>query len=88
MTAHPQVVLSCAMGFVDELHLVTAPFFIGDAKAPRFVGTGPFSHGPGRPLRLTETRAIGDLVHSHYLADSPTQGADSATTRRPRKASA
>jgi hypothetical protein len=46
----------------------TAPFFIGDAMARRFVGAGSFRHGPGRPLRLAETRAIGDLVHSHYLA--------------------
>lgn len=75
-----------SQGLADELHLVTAPFFIGDAKAPRFVGPGPFPHGPNRPLRLAETRAIGDLVYSRYLAD-PAASAQVTATLQPRRKS-
>ena len=53
---------------VDELHLVIAPFFVGDADAPRFVGPGRFPHGPGRPMRLVESRPIDDAVLLRYLA--------------------
>ena len=54
-------------GLVDELHLVIAPFFVGDPAAPRFVGGGAFPFGPGRPMRLAETRPIGDVVLLRYL---------------------
>src|SRR5690625_3690506 len=30
----------------DELHLVIAPFFVGDPDAPRFVNPGAFPHNP------------------------------------------
>ena len=48
---------------VDELQLVVAPLFVGDADAPRFVGPGRFP--PGR-LQLTQTRQIGDVVLLRY----------------------
>jgi 5-amino-6-(5-phosphoribosylamino)uracil reductase len=51
---------------VDELHLVIAPFFVGDADAPRFVGPGRFPQSPDRPLRLVETRAIGEVALLRY----------------------
>lgn len=54
-------------GFVDEIHLVVAPFFVGDADAPRFVGPGRFPHGAGSPMRLAEARPIGELVLLRYL---------------------
>jgi riboflavin biosynthesis pyrimidine reductase/pyrimidine deaminase RibD-like protein len=54
-------------GLVDELHLVVAPFFVGDARAPRFVGAGDFVHDPARPMRLAEVRRIDDLVLLRYL---------------------
>ncbi len=56
-----------SQGLADELQLVTAPFFVGDASAPRFVGPGRFPNGPGRPLRLAETRALGHLIYARYL---------------------
>jgi 5-amino-6-(5-phosphoribosylamino)uracil reductase len=56
-----------AQDLFDELHLVTAPFFIGEPEAPRFVGAAAFPHRPDRPLRLAETRPIGDLVYSRYV---------------------
>lgn len=59
-----------SQGLVDELQLVTAPFFVGDPRAPRFVGPGRFPNGPASPLRLAETRAIGDLTYARYLIPS------------------
>ncbi len=56
-----------SQGLADELQLVTAPFFVGDENAPRFVGPGRFPNGPGSPLRLAETRALGELIYARYL---------------------
>jgi 5-amino-6-(5-phosphoribosylamino)uracil reductase len=60
-------------GLVDELHLVVAPFFVGDAEAPRFVGPGRFPHDSGHRMRLAEARPIGDLVLLRYLPGGPTR---------------
>ncbi|MET9020986.1 dihydrofolate reductase family protein [Actinopolymorpha sp. NPDC004070] len=54
-------------GLVDELHLVVAPFFVGDPDAPRLVGPGEFPHGPGNRMRLAEVRRVGDVVLARYL---------------------
>jgi 5-amino-6-(5-phosphoribosylamino)uracil reductase len=51
---------------VDELHLVIAPFFVGDSRAPRFVGDGQFPWGPQRRAVLAEVRQIGDVVLLRY----------------------
>ncbi|WP_422756023.1 RibD family protein [Micromonospora sp. WMMD708] len=53
-------------GLADELHLVVAPFFVGDRRAPRFVGDGAFPWHPGRRARLAEVRQIGDVVLMRY----------------------
>ncbi|HEU5127111.1 MAG TPA: dihydrofolate reductase family protein [Glycomyces sp.] len=53
-------------GVVDELHLVIAPFLIGDPAAPRFVNPGDFPQGPRSPFKLAESRAIGDVVLLRY----------------------
>ncbi|MFI7542695.1 RibD family protein [Actinoplanes sp. NPDC049599] len=53
-------------GLADELQLVVAPFFVGDSRAPRFVGDGSFPWGPDRRARLTEVRQIGDVVLLRY----------------------
>lgn len=53
-------------GLADELQLVIAPLFVGDARAPRFVGEGDFPWHPGRRARLAETRQIGDVVLLRY----------------------
>jgi 5-amino-6-(5-phosphoribosylamino)uracil reductase len=53
-------------GLVDELHLVVAPFFVGDSQAPRFVGDGRFPWRADRRAVLAETRQIGDVVLLRY----------------------
>jgi 5-amino-6-(5-phosphoribosylamino)uracil reductase len=53
-------------GLVDELHLVIAPFFVGDCRAPRFVGDGSFPWGPEHRAVLAEVRQIGDVVLLRY----------------------
>ncbi|MEV1012232.1 dihydrofolate reductase family protein [Micromonospora sp. NPDC049801] len=62
-TVHAQFLTA---GLADELHLVVAPFFVGDRRAPRFVDEGRFPWHPGRRARLAETRQIGDVVLLRY----------------------
>lgn len=50
----------------DELHLVIAPIFVGDSRAPRFVGDGAFPWNPGRRAKLVEVCSIGDVVLARY----------------------
>lgn len=51
----------------DELHLVVAPFFVGDAGAPTFVGPGSFPQDARHPLHLAEVRRIANIVLLRYL---------------------
>lgn len=51
---------------VDELHLVIAPFFVGDSNARRFVDDGRFPWNPSRRATLAEVRQIGDVVLLRY----------------------
>lgn len=51
---------------VDELQLVVAPFFVGDGRARRFVGSGAFPWCPGRRARLVEVRQIEDVALLRY----------------------
>jgi 5-amino-6-(5-phosphoribosylamino)uracil reductase len=51
---------------VDELQLVVAPFFVGEAGARRFVGEGHFPWHPGRRAVLAETRRLGDVCLLRY----------------------
>ena len=55
---------------VDELHLVIAPFFVGDSRARRFVDDGRFPWNPGRRATLAEVRQIGDVVLLRYALSS------------------
>ena len=57
-------------GLADELHLVVAPFFVGDARAPRFVHEGTFPWGPDNRATLAEVRQIGDVVLLRYALSS------------------
>jgi 5-amino-6-(5-phosphoribosylamino)uracil reductase len=51
---------------VDELHLVVAPFFVGDSSAPRFVSDGHFPWNAERRATLAEVRQLGDVVLLRY----------------------
>jgi 5-amino-6-(5-phosphoribosylamino)uracil reductase len=53
-------------GLADELHLVVAPFFVGDARASRFVGDGAFPWDAAHRARLVEARPVGDVVLMRY----------------------
>jgi 5-amino-6-(5-phosphoribosylamino)uracil reductase len=50
----------------DELHLVVAPFFVGDSRARRFVSDGRFPWNPDRRATLAGVRQIGDVVLLRY----------------------
>src|SRR5690606_33131052 len=65
-------------GLADELHLVVAPFFVGDSRARRFVGDGRFPWHSQRRAELVEARQLGDVVLLRYaLSDrfAPSLGA-------------
>lgn len=62
-TIHTQFL---AAGLVDELHVVIAPFFVGDASAPRFVGSASFPSNSKNPMLLLEVRPIGDVIFARY----------------------
>jgi 5-amino-6-(5-phosphoribosylamino)uracil reductase len=51
-----------------ELHLVVAPFFVGDTRATRFVGDGHFPWNPGRRAELAEIRQIGVVLLRYALS--------------------
>jgi 5-amino-6-(5-phosphoribosylamino)uracil reductase len=62
-TMHTQFLTA---GLVDELHLVVAPFFVGDSRAPRFVTDGTFPWDPDHRAVLAEVRQIGDVALLRY----------------------
>ena len=53
-------------GLADELHLVVAPVFVGDARARRVVGDGRFPWHDDHRATLAEVRRIGDVVLMRY----------------------
>ena len=53
-------------GLADELHLVVAPLFVGDSRAPRVVGNGQFPWTGRQRARLAGVRQIGDVVLLRY----------------------
>ncbi|MEO5921569.1 MAG: dihydrofolate reductase family protein [Pseudolysinimonas sp.] len=55
-----------AADLVDELHLVIAPFFVGEERAPRIVGPATFPWTASRRAMLADTRQIGDVVLLRY----------------------
>jgi 5-amino-6-(5-phosphoribosylamino)uracil reductase len=65
-TIHTQFL---SAGLVDEIHLVIAPFFVGDRDAPRFAHRGRFPQNAAHPMTLAEARQIGNVVLLRYLAN-------------------
>jgi 5-amino-6-(5-phosphoribosylamino)uracil reductase len=56
-----------AEDLADELRLAIAPFFVGDATAPRFGLPAAYPHTPANPMTLAAARRIGDIAVLHYL---------------------
>lgn len=75
-----------AEDLVDELHVAVAPFFVGDRRAPRFVGDAAFPWTSDRRATLAEARPIGDMVLLRYaLSDrfvNDTEASPSPRTQR------
>jgi|SRR5579875_3527483 riboflavin-specific deaminase-like protein len=69
---------------VNEIHLAVAPFFVGEADAPRFVNPGIFPDGPGRRMRLASVEAIGDIALLRYMPTRDSRSPDSSLTRSAR----
>ncbi|MGH3626888.1 MAG: RibD family protein, partial [Sciscionella sp.] len=65
-TIHTQFLTA---GLVEELHVVFAPFFLGEVAAPRLVGPGTFPQNPRHPMTLVQTRQLGDCVLLRYLPE-------------------
>ena len=70
-TVHTQFLTA---DLADELHLVVAPFFVGDSRARRFVGDGRFPWNPDRRATLAEVRPIGDVVLLRYALSTRFRG--------------
>lgn len=68
--------LFLAADAVDELHVVYAPFFVGQREAPRFVNPADFPQGPASRMRLASSRQIGDLMLLCYRPRKDRAGHD------------
>lgn len=60
-------------GVADELQLAVAPLFVGDSRAPRFVGDGEFPWCADRRAVLVEVRPIDDVVLLRYALSQRAQ---------------
>ena len=60
-------------GIADELQLAVAPLFVGDSRAPRFVGDGEFPWCAEHRAALVEVRPIGDVVLLRYALSQRAQ---------------
>jgi 5-amino-6-(5-phosphoribosylamino)uracil reductase len=58
----------------DELHLVVAPFFVGDAEAPRMVRPARFPWTATHRAVLATTEQIGDVVLLRYALSARCPG--------------
>lgn len=59
-----------ATGLADELHLVVAPRFVADPRAPRWLRPGT---GPPRAPRLLDIERLADCVLLRYALQPPDQ---------------
>ena len=79
-TVHTQFL---AANLVDELHLVVAPLFVGDSRAPRFVGDAVFPWTSDRRATLADVRQIGDVVLLRYALSARFAAHDAEGQQRP-----
>ncbi len=70
-------------GLVDELQISMAPFFIGEANAPKFAKPNPYPHHPTQRMILKTVEQVGDMaVITWLLKRSDTIKADMSTADR------
>ncbi|WP_331718854.1 dihydrofolate reductase family protein (plasmid) [Streptomyces sp. NBC_00161] len=62
-TIHTQLM---SRNLADEVHLAIAPLLVGQANAPRFLGTAEYPGGSAARMRLLEAQTIGDVVLLRY----------------------
>jgi 5-amino-6-(5-phosphoribosylamino)uracil reductase len=55
-----------AANLADELRLAIAPFFVGDAQAPRFALPAHYPHTAASPMTLASVRSLDNLAILHY----------------------
>ena len=72
-TIYPQFLTA---GLADEIHLVFAPYFVGDPNAPHFVHPGWFPQNSHNPMMLAEARLIGEVVLLRYFPRSANRRGD------------
>jgi 5-amino-6-(5-phosphoribosylamino)uracil reductase len=66
-------------GLADELRLAIAPFFVGDAGAPRFVSDGRFPWNPAHRARLAAVTRAGDMAVLRYALSGRYEGSPGAS---------
>ncbi|MBI1804241.1 MAG: dihydrofolate reductase family protein [Ignavibacteriae bacterium] len=59
-----------SVNVVDELQISIAPFFVGDARAPRFVNSASFPFNKDRRMTLHSAEKIGDMALLTYFPSS------------------
>ena len=57
-----------------RLRVAVAPFFVGDAAAPCFVGNATFAHNKNNRLHLERTRRLGDMTVMEFVNNTGTRG--------------
>jgi 5-amino-6-(5-phosphoribosylamino)uracil reductase len=55
-----------ALNLADELRVAIAPFFVGDAAAPRFALPARYPQSPASPMTLLSLRQVGNVAVHHY----------------------
>lgn len=60
-----------AEDLVHELRVAIAPFFVGDAGAPRVVGPARFPYDAGRRMHLAGVERVGDMAIATYHLRRP-----------------
>jgi len=78
-TVHTQFL---AANLADELHFVVAPLFVGDSRAPRFVGDAAFPWTGDRRATLANVLQIGDVVLLRYALSTRFAAHEAANTPR------
>ena len=68
-------------GLVDEVVLSIAPFFVGDAGAPRFVSPGRFPDTRDDPLELVAVEKVGTMAVVRYVRRGGIKDSEEAEER-------